>query len=318
MTILAISHTASFASLAASSPGHGERDTLAVTNVLCNPASPVPGLQGRPRYVLAVRARKATGLRVLLAAVCCPKGDWPANLAAHDEVLRQARDEGCHLAVFPEMSLTGSVDPGAHPGHLLRLESEPVQSLAELTRRHSVAAVFGLAEQGDRGACHITQAYARAGRLAGAYRKRHLGEDEGAYTPGTEQALFRFGQLSFGIAICAEGGVDYPFDEPAAAGAEVIFFCAAPGLYGRRTDDAGWRAGHSWWESCGLVGARRHAARTGVWVALATQAGSAGDEDFPGLAALVAPGGEVVARLPDWRAGTLAVDLPLSVTDDGG
>ena len=106
------------------------------------------------------------------------------------------------------------------------------------------------------------------------------------------------------------GGVEYPFDEPAAAGAGVIFFCAAPGLYGRRTDEASWRAGHAWWESCGLADAGRHAARTGAWVALATQAGSATDEDFPGIAALVAPDGAVVARLPDWPAGTLVVDLP--------
>ena len=35
------------------------------------------------------------------------------------------------------------------------------------------------------------------------------------------------------------------------------------------------------------------------------------DEDFPGLAALVSPDGDVVERLPDWRAGTLVVELPL-------
>ena len=249
-------------------------------------------------------------LRVLLAAICCEKGDWAANLSAHDEVLRRARDEACQLAVFPEMSLTGSVDPGTHPERLLRLRSAPVLSMARLTRRHSVAAVFGIAELGEGGAAHITQAYARHGRLAGAYRKRHLGEGEDAYTPGAEQALFPLGRLSFGIAICAESGVDYPFDEPAAAGARVIFVCAAPGLYGRRTDEASWRAGHAWWESCGLADARRHAARTGTWVALATQAGSTADEDFPGIAALVDPAGEVVARLPDWHAGTLVVSLP--------
>ena len=91
----------------------------------------------------------------------------------------------------------------------------------------------------------------------------------------------------------------------------VVFFCAAPGLYGpRRTDEASWRAGFDWWESCGLADARRHARRTGAWVALTTQAGSTVDEDFPGIAALVAPSGEVVDRLPDWRPGTLVVDLP--------
>jgi predicted amidohydrolase len=250
-------------------------------------------------------------LRLMLAAICCQKGDWRGNLAAHERVLASAQEQDCQLAVFPEMSLSGSADPATHPGRLLRLDSAPVAAMAELTGRYRVAAVFGVAEQGDGGAAHITQVYAHDGRVAGFYRKRHLGEDEEAYTVGTEPALFRFGGLSFGITICAEGGVDYPFDEPAAAGAEMIFFCAAPGLYGRRTGEQSWRDGHAWWQTCGLTDARRHAARTGTWVALATQAGSTVDEDFPGLAALVSPDGEVVTRLPDWRAGTLVVELPL-------
>jgi predicted amidohydrolase len=252
-------------------------------------------------------------LRVTLAAICCRQGDLAANLAAHEQVLRQARAEGCDLAVFPEMSLTGSADPRTHPGRLIPLDSTPVAALAGLAARHEVAAIFGLAEQGEDGLPHITQAYARDGRVAGIYRKRHLGEGEEGFTPGTEPALFRLGALGFGVAICAEGGVDYPFDEPAAAGAGVVFFCAAPGLYGRRTDEASWRSGHAWWESCGLADARRHAARTGIWVALVTQAGDAGEEDFPGLAALVDPAGQVIARLPDWQPGTLTVDLPLAV-----
>jgi predicted amidohydrolase len=49
----------------------------------------------------------------------------------------------------------------------------------------------------------------------------------------------------------------------------------------------------------------------GLWIALAGQAGSTEDEDFPGLAGLVAPDGTVSARLPDWREGTLIVDVPL-------
>jgi predicted amidohydrolase len=90
-----------------------------------------------------------------------------------------------------------------------------------------------------------------------------------------------------------------------------VFFCAAPGLYGARRDsEADWRRGFEWWESSGLGDARRHARRTGAWVALVTQAGSTVDEDFPGIAALVAPSGEVVARLPDWQPGSLVVDVP--------
>jgi 8-oxo-dGTP pyrophosphatase MutT (NUDIX family) len=46
---------------------------------------------------------------------------------------------------------------------------------------------------------------------------------------------------------------------------------------------------------------------------MATQAGATEDEDFPGLAALVTPSGEV-ARLPDWRPGSLVVEVPVEVT----
>jgi predicted amidohydrolase len=257
------------------------------------------------------QGENSTCPRVLLAAICCQKGDWPGNLATHEQALKQAREEGCHLAVFPEMSLSGYVDPAAHPEQLLSLSSRAVQSMAELTRKYHVAAVFGISERGDDGAAYITQVCADHGRLAGTYRKRHLGEGEEAYSKGTSRAIFQTGRLRFGIAICAESGVDYPFDEPAGQGAQVIFLCAAPGLYGRRTDQESWRRGYQWWESAGLADARRHAKRTGAWIGLVTQAGATVDEDFPGLAALVAPSGEVVARLPDWRPGTLTVDLPI-------
>jgi predicted amidohydrolase len=45
---------------------------------------------------------------------------------------------------------------------------------------------------------------------------------------------------------------------------------------------------------------------------MATQAGATEDEDFPGLAALVSPDGGI-ARLPDWRPGTLVVEVPVGV-----
>jgi len=54
-------------------------------------------------------------VRILLAAINCAKGDLDANLAAHVAVLADASRTGADLVVFPEMSLTGSVDPTRHP-----------------------------------------------------------------------------------------------------------------------------------------------------------------------------------------------------------
>jgi predicted amidohydrolase len=249
-------------------------------------------------------------VRCLLAALRCEKGDVAANLAAHLALVAQARAEGCQLAVFPEMSLTGSAEPVTHPGRLIPLIHPAVAELAGATGAPGVGACFGIAERTSSG-FFITQVFAAAGRVAGVQRKRYLGEGEEAFTPATAPAVFDHAGVRFGVAICAESGHDAPFDAAAAAGARLVLFPAAPGLYGRRTDEASWRQGLAWWESCGLADARRHARRLGLWIAMAGQAGATADEDFPGLAALVRPDGGVAARLPDWRPGVLTVDVPL-------
>jgi predicted amidohydrolase len=174
-------------------------------------------------------------MRVLLAALNAPKGEVAGNLERHVAVLEQARAEGCELAVFPELSLTGSVDPASHPERAMPVDAEPVRALAAATGRTGAAAVFGIAERAGA-AFHITQVYAHGGRRRGVYRKRHLGEGEEAYQVGAGGGVFRLGAVRFGVALFAEGGVDFPWTEAAGGGASLVCFCSAPGLYGRRTD----------------------------------------------------------------------------------
>jgi predicted amidohydrolase len=253
-------------------------------------------------------------MRILLAATDAQKGDLDGNLARHLAVLEQARAQGCDLAVFPELSLTGSIDPRSRPERALAVEAEPVRALLAATWRTGVAAVFGIAERAGA-AFHITQLYGHDGRLGGAYRKRHLGEGEGeqGYQRGRDPGVFQLGAARFGVTICAESEVDFPWTDAVSGGASVVLFCSAPGLYGRCADERDWREGHAWWLSAGLGDAIRHARRLAVPVAMTTQAGSTEDEDFPGLAALVSPAGEV-ARLPDWRPGSLVAEVAVDLT----
>lgn len=246
-------------------------------------------------------------MRLLLAAARCAKGDIESNLASHLRLLELAASAGCDLALFPEMSLTGSANPATHPERLVPLTHPAVTALAEQSGAAGVAVCFGIAERSPAGEPHITQVVAASGDVLGVQRKRHLGDGEEPFTAATESHVFEHAGVRFAIAICAEAGHDAPFDAAAASGARLVLFPAAPGLHGRRTDEASWQASLSWWESCALGDARRHAQRLGLWIALAGQAGSTEDEDFPGLAALVGPDGTVTDRLPDWRAGTLTV-----------
>jgi predicted amidohydrolase len=246
-------------------------------------------------------------VRALLAAITCQKGDVEANLAAHRAALNEATRADCEVVVFPEFSLTGSVDPRRCPTDTVTIDSPVVGALVEMTSR--MTAVFGLSER-SADEFFITQAIAQDGRLVGAQRKRHLGEDEHGYAISDDSTVVDVGGRRAGIIICAEAGVDWTWDATANAGADIVLFCAAPGLYDRRTDAASWREGFDWWKGCCLGDACRHAKRLGVWVAVATQTGSTVDEDFPGLAALISPEGTVVDQLPDWRSGTLVVDIP--------
>jgi predicted amidohydrolase len=248
-------------------------------------------------------------VKVLLTALNCQKGELAGNTRRHLELLEDGAARGVRIVTFPEMSLTGSVDAIHWPGRAIGLDHAAVAEVAAATARVGVAAVFGIAEAVDDRVC-ITQVLADGGRVVGHYRKRTLGDDEASYAAGSEPAAFALGTTPIGIAICAEGAVDAPFDDAAAAGARVVFFCSAPGLYGRRLDRAGWQSGFDWWSGSALGDAARHARRLGLWIALSTQAGATADEDFPGLAAVVDPTGRVVTALPDWHEATLLANLP--------
>ena len=111
---------------------------------------------------------------MLLSALRCEKGAIDLNLAEHQRVLREARDAGCALALLPEMSLTGSVDPAHNPERLAALDHPAVGALVAATGEIGVAAVFGIAERTAHvAAVRMISMHARA--LTGA--KRTTGRD---------------------------------------------------------------------------------------------------------------------------------------------
>ena len=250
-------------------------------------------------------------VRVLLAAINCAKGEIDTNLARHIDLLQEAADSECDMAVFPEMSLTGCINPKTRADRSVTLDSDAVLKLAEATQETGVGALFGITERAEGGGTLITQVFASAGRIAGSDSKRHLGEDEESFQAGDLPFTFSLNDVRFGAAICAESGVAYPFAEPAADGASVVFHCSAPGLWTRCKTEAEWQRGFDWWHGECLERLSAHARQLNIWIAATAQAGSTVDEDFPGWAGLFDPDGRLVTKLPDWREATLIADIPL-------
>jgi NAD+ synthase (glutamine-hydrolysing) len=236
-------------------------------------------------------------MRLLLASMICPKGQLAGNRTAHFDVLRAGAAAGCDLVLLPEMSLTGYC-----PAAAISLDHPAVTDLVAATSA-APALCFGLGETSAHGAqpC-ITQVVAAEGRLIAVHRKAHLGDGEDDdFLPGQPAGVFRIAGVSCALAICAEIGTP----EPYRLGSELILAPAAPGLYGdRRVSDAQWRSGFDWWRHRVIDDARRFLSAN-QQLAVSTQAGATDDEDFPGWAALLGAGGDVVAELSDWRPTTL-------------
>ncbi len=77
-------------------------------------------------------------MKVLLASINCPKTEIDKNFDVHERLTVEAASNNCDIVVFPEMSLTGYIDPAVHSEYELSTDSKKVNDLVELTRTYSV------------------------------------------------------------------------------------------------------------------------------------------------------------------------------------
>jgi predicted amidohydrolase len=241
-------------------------------------------------------------MRLLLTALSCPKGDIEGNLKSARGLLTHGRDAGCHLVLLPEMSLTGY-----RPAAAIALSHPAVVDLVRATE-HAPALCFGLVEARQAGRPpYITQVLAHQGEMVAVHRKAGLGDGEADhFSAGTAAGRLVVDDVPVSLAVCAEIGAQAPYE----LNSSLVLGPSAPGLYGeRRRSDSDWQRGFDWWRGSVIADAKR-LLRPGQWLAVSTQAGATDDEDFPGWAALLEPGGSVAVELPDWREGVLVVESP--------
>ena len=254
-----------------------------------------------------------SNLRVALVQLCSEKGNIAGNLARHGAEIEMAVARGIDLIVFPEMSITGYIDPARWPDAILSLDSPEIARFLALTRGSGLTAIAGLVEARPGQKPYITQIVAADGVLVAVYRKRHVVEDEADwFSAGPPQpTVFPVGDVRIGVAVCAD--IDNPvvYRDCAAAGAQVIVHASAPGLYGEQATRS-WESGHAWWRNECMTKDATHARTNGVYVVAATAAGRTVDEDFPGGGFAFAPDGACLAATADWSAGVLDVVIPVS------
>ncbi len=149
-------------------------------------------------------------MKIALVQINPVIGDFTANCLAIKTAAEQALAEGCSLAVFPEMVVSGYP-----PQDLLERRSfldDHDRAMAQLVRElPPLAVLFGCLEQrqGQGKALYNAAVVAMGGRIIHRVRKQLLPSydvfDENRYfEPGPPAALFTLGDLNFAITICED------------------------------------------------------------------------------------------------------------------
>jgi NAD+ synthase (glutamine-hydrolysing) len=227
-------------------------------------------------------------------------GDLDWNLGRILSALDTAEREGCDLAVFPELAITGypPEDLLLKPGFVADNQAT-LQKLAARTGR--CAAVVGFVDSGRD--LYNAAAVCADGMVKGVYRKRLLPNygvfDEQRYFVPSPDAgrLFVVGGVRVGVVVCEDAwSPDGPVADQAAGGAELIVnLNASPYHAGRLAERERMLATRAADASCALV-----------YVNLV---GGQDELVFDGASLVLDHHGQVMARDRQFREGSMIVDV---------
>jgi predicted amidohydrolase len=241
----------------------------------------------------------------------CPKGRIAENLAEISAHIQRAVARDADIICFPEMSITGYIDPARSPDSVLTLGSDAVRQFCAMTAGTDLTALAGIVERNPAGKPFITQVVAAGGELAGCYRKINVADDElASFAPAAATPLFAHRAIDFGVAICADAGHGELFARYAELGAKLVLVAAAPGLYGAQ-EGRDWQSGFDWWHGECERNLGEFSRAGHIWIAVATQAGRTADEDFPGGGYVFSTSGELIAATEDGTEGVLYAQVDI-------
>ncbi len=268
------------------------------------------------------RLARVVQLRIALAQINSTVGDLEGNCDSVVAYVRKANNAGAHLAVFPEMVVTGySIEDLALRDGFVSASIKATHRLAEriakeglghlpvvvgfLNRREGKGARFGQ----PSGAPQNSLALLHRGRVTLVSAKHHMPNygvfDEFRYfIPGDTLPVVRLHGADIAFAICEDlwqdGG---PVSAVREAGAGMLITLnGSP--YERHKDEVRL-------ELC-----QRRARETGAAVAYANMAGGQDDLIFEGDSLIVDADGELVSRAPQFEEALLVTDITLPEAED--
>jgi len=239
-------------------------------------------------------------LRIAAVIFNAPVNRTQQNLARMLPWIETAKKEGADLICFPELNVTGySTDP------VIKDSAETIpgtisRQLEQMARTAEIVILAGMAEKDENGRLFASHLVVLPTGISGVYRKLHIAPPERAlFSAGEHIPLFKVAGAKLGVQLCYDAHFPELTTRMAVDGADVVFM---PHASPRGTPQ---KKLESWMRH---LSAR--AFDNGVFIVACNQVGkNQKGLDFPGLAVVVGPSGNILTDKTTDRDGMLIVDL---------
>ena len=224
----------------------------------------------------------------------------PANLDRMVHFVSRAKKQGAQFVCFPELSVTGySTQAGIEDA--AELVPGPIsRRLQQIAQEFKIVILAGMAEKDSNDRIFASHLVVDPQELAGVYRKVHIAPPEtGIFTAGDTVPLFSVDNLKFGIQLCYDVHFPELSTRMAIEGADVIFM---PHASPRGTPS---QKLTSW-----LRHLTARAFDNGVYIVACNQNGENRQGlQFPGVAVVIDPSGEIINKNISGEDGIIMADL---------
>lgn len=236
-----------------------------------------------------------------IAAVQCPAIADDASSACEAIVqrLRWATTVAIDLLIFPEAFLLGhSYDPETIRS---RAHEASGSALAELCRRVAAFRVTLVVGSFELAFPHVFNSafVVEDGRIIGRYAKAY--PNEPGVTAGSDFPTFVKSGVRYGINICNDANHGDAAEQIASQSADLILYPLNNMLRPETAER---------WREKSLANLIDRARQTNCWIASSDVTGPSDGLLSYGCTAIVAPDGQVVARVPELSEGIAVYDVP--------
>ena len=243
-------------------------------------------------------------LRLALAQINPTVGDLAGNAALIKQSVDQAVGAGAHIAIFPEMVLTGYPveDLALRPSFQVASKSALAALASELDKK--IVSIVGYLDQVD-GKPQNMVAVIAGGEVKARYAKCHLPnygvfDEFRNFVAGDSTLVVRIHGVDVGIAICEDLWIDGGITSQLAARNPGLVIVPNGSPYERAKDDV----------RLALVTKRAREAKAPL--AYVNMTGGQDDLVFDGDSIVVNADGAVIARAPQFEDGVMVVDVDVA------